>query len=83
MEDSRVKAAIDMDGTLYGEDVLKSGIEKSFLIMNGEISDDSKVDFLQGKVRSDHALVCGDMSMVITHTNHTSFTDFHLFSPLL
>ena len=37
----------------------------------------------RGKVRSDHALAGGGMSMVIPHTNHTSFTDFHLFSPLL
>ncbi|OJD69802.1 carboxylic ester hydrolase [Bacillus sp. N35-10-4] len=85
VEDSRVKAAIDMDGTLYGANVPKSGVGKPFLIMNAELSDsdDSAEDFLEGKVRSDHALAGGGMSMVIPHTNHTSFTDFHLFSPLL
>ncbi|PEE37906.1 alpha/beta hydrolase family protein [Bacillus cereus] len=83
VEDSRVKAAINMDGTLYGENVPKSRVGKPFLIMNAETSDDSTKDFLEGKVRSDHALAGGGMSMVIPHTNHTSFTDFHLFSPLL
>ncbi|MGZ7148831.1 alpha/beta hydrolase family protein [Bacillus sp. BC08] len=83
VEDSRVKAAINMDGTLYGENVPKSGVGKPFLIMNAEISDDSTEDFLEGKVRSDQALTGGGMSMVIPHTDHTSFTDFHLFSPLL
>lgn len=52
-EDSRVKAAIDMDGTLYGGVLPESG------------------------------LAGGGMSIVIPHTDHTSFTDFHLFSPLL
>ena len=51
--------------------------------MNAEVNDDSAEDSLEGKVRSDHALVGGGMSTVIPHTNHTSFTDFHLFSPLL
>lgn len=83
MEDSRVKAAIDMDGTLYGEMVSKSGIGKPFLIMNAEISDDSSEDILEEKTRSNHALTGGGMSMVIPHTDHTSFTDFHLFSHLL
>ncbi|HDR4733429.1 TPA: carboxylic ester hydrolase [Bacillus cereus] len=83
VEDSRVKAAIDMDGTLYGGNVPKSGVGKPFMVMNAEISDDSTEDSLEGKIRSDHALAGGGMSMVIPHTNHTSFTDFHLFSPLL
>ncbi len=45
VEDSRVKAAINMDGTLYGENVPKSRVGKPFLIMNAETSDDSTEDF--------------------------------------
>ena len=45
VEDSRVKATINMDGTLYGENVPKSRVGKPFLIMNAETSDDSTKDF--------------------------------------
>lgn len=33
--------------------------------------------------RYESGLAGGGMSMVIPHTDHTSFTDLHLFSPLL
>ena len=49
VEDSRVKATINMDGTLYGENVPKSRVGKPFLIMNAETSDDSTKDFLEEK----------------------------------
>ncbi|MGE8033999.1 alpha/beta hydrolase family protein [Lysinibacillus sp. NPDC093692] len=82
-EDSRVKAAIDMDGTLHGEVLPESGIGKPFLLMSAEINEDSDEDSYKDKVRSERGLAGGGMSMVIPHTDHSSFTDFHLFSPLL
>jgi len=82
-EDSRVKAAIDMDGTLHGEILPESGIGKPFLLMSADINEDSDEDSYKDKVRSERGLAGGGMSMVIPHTDHSSFTDFHLFSPLL
>ncbi|MCL1699427.1 alpha/beta fold hydrolase [Lysinibacillus sp. Bpr_S20] len=90
-EDSRIKAAINMDGTLYGSVFPDSGIGKPFLLMsadNSEESDeDSNEDFDEDsqevEARDKRALAGGGMSMVIPHTNHMSFTDFSLFSPLL
>lgn len=52
LKDARIKAAIDMDGTLYGSTVSEMGIGKLFLL-------------------------------IIPHTDHTSFSDFHLISPFL
>ncbi|BFH64426.1 alpha/beta hydrolase family protein [Paenibacillus azoreducens] len=83
VEDSRIKAAIDMDGTLYGSTIKDSGIGKPFLLMSAEMSDDSDEDSLEEKLRNKRALAGGGMSLVIPHTDHTSFTDFHLMSPLL
>ena len=82
-EDSRIKAAIDMDGTLYGAAYSESGIGKPFLLMSAEMSEDSKEDSDEEEARNKRALAGGGMSMVIPHTDHTSFSDFHLISPLL
>lgn len=82
-KDSRVKAAIDMDGTLYGKILPESGIGKPFLLMSADINEDSDEDSDKEKVRNERGLAGGGMSMVIPHTDHTSFSDFHLFSPLL
>lgn len=81
-KDARIKAAINMDGTLYGNLVPKSGLEKPFLLMNApefEVDEDLHKDSLRNK----HALANGGMSLTIPHTDHMSFTDFPLFSPLL
>lgn len=80
-KDSRVKAAINMDGTLYGEILPESGIGKPFLLMNAEEPDEA--DPFEVRERYGRGLAGGGMSMVIPHTDHTSFTDLHLFSPLL
>ncbi|PEB75307.1 carboxylic ester hydrolase [Bacillus thuringiensis] len=80
-KDSRVKAAINMDGTLYGEIFPESGIGKPFLLMNAEEPDEA--DPFEVRERYGRGLAGGGMSMVIPHTDHTSFTDLHLFSPLL
>ena len=104
LKDSRIKAAINMDGTLYGEPMPSTGLNKPYLQMNGEKSiDKSKFDnsLDQAMVQSGHtreyyedfweetvkrrmnALQGGGYAMTIPHTSHLSYTDFHLFSPLL
>ncbi|KAB2394174.1 alpha/beta hydrolase family protein [Bacillus cereus] len=80
-KDSRVKAAINMDGTLYGEIFPESGIGKPFLLMSAEEPDEA--DPYEVRERYGRGLAGGGMSMVIPHTDHTSLTDLHLFSPLL
>ncbi|TQR40568.1 alpha/beta hydrolase family protein [Paenibacillus popilliae] len=82
-EDSRIKAAIDMDGTLYGTAFSESGIGKPFLLMSAEMNEDSKEESHEDEIRNKRALAGGGMSMVIPHTDHASFSDFHLISPLL
>lgn len=104
MQDSRVKAAINMDGTLYGQPASASGIGKPLLIMNADKSvDKAQYDQMLDKAieqsgksreeyevswnetvrRRERALAGGGMSLIIPHTDHMSYTDFHLFSPLL
>ncbi|MGG5784793.1 alpha/beta hydrolase family protein [Bacillus albus] len=80
-KDSRVKAAINMDGALYGEILPESGIGKPFLLMSAVEPDEA--DPHKVTERYERGLAGGGMSMVIPHTDHTSFTDLHLFSPLL
>ncbi|HDX9658318.1 TPA: carboxylic ester hydrolase [Bacillus toyonensis] len=80
-KDSRVKAAINMDGALYGEILPESGIGKPFLLMSAVEPDEADPDKV--RERYGRGLAGGGMSMVIPHTDHTSFTDLHLFSPLL
>lgn len=80
-KDSRVKAAINMDGALYGETLPESGIGKAFLLMSAEEPDEA--DPYKVRERYGRGLAGGGMSMVIPHTDHTSFTDLHLFSPVL
>lgn len=86
-EDSRIKAAINMDGTLYGSVFPEPGIGKPFLLMSTDNSEESDEDFDEDsqevKGRDKRALAGGGTSMVIPHTNHMSFTDFSLFAPLL
>ena len=40
MKDDRIKAAVNMDGTLYGEKIEETGVEKPLMIFNGEKSID-------------------------------------------
>ncbi|WP_339267199.1 alpha/beta fold hydrolase [Paenibacillus sp. FSL K6-1330] len=104
MKDARIKAAINMDGTLYGDPMPVTGLTKPYLQMNGEKSIDKAVfdnkldqaiaqsdktkeeyeEFWEETVRRrTNALQGGGYTMTIPHTSHMSYTDFHLFSPLL
>ncbi|PDY04637.1 carboxylic ester hydrolase [Bacillus cereus] len=80
-KDSRVKAAINMDGTFYGKIFPENGIRKPFLLMSAEEPDEA--DPYEVRERYGRGLAGGGMSMLIPHTDHTSFTDLHLFSPVL
>ncbi|MGN7383013.1 alpha/beta hydrolase family protein [Paenibacillus sp. SAFN-117] len=104
MEDERIKAAINMDGTLYGDVAPESGVGKPLFIMSAEQSVDKELYDKMAEVaaettgrsredleqswqetvrRRERALSGGGFSIVIPNTSHMSFTDFHLFSPLL
>jgi len=104
MKDSRIRAAMNMDGTLYGDPPPDDGFTKPYLQMNGEQSIDrtvfenslDKAVAQSGKSKAYYesfweesakrrtlALKNGGYTMTIPKTSHMSFTDFHLFSPLL
>ena len=36
MKDDRIKAAVNMDGTLYGEKIEETGVEKPLMILMGK-----------------------------------------------
>ncbi|AWB46367.1 carboxylic ester hydrolase [Paenibacillus sp. CAA11] len=104
MNDARIKAAVDMDGVLYGKPAPAGGIGKPFLLMNAEKSLNKtifeanldKAIQTTGKSRASYeefweegqhrralATAGGGYSMLIPNTDHMSYTDFHLFSPML
>jgi len=90
MTDDRIKAAINMDGALYGElRVPEEGLKKPFLMINS----DSTLETLQTSTeqfdyanevhpRYDHITQGGNYWMILKKTSHASFTDFVLSSPL-
>lgn len=105
LEDSRIKAALNMDGILYGEPIPDNGFELPYMQMNAEQS----VDYEWFSRSLDQAIavsgrtgehyerfweesdsrrqraVAGEnaYSLIFKATNHMSFTDFYLYSPLL
>jgi len=90
MTDYRIKAAINMDGALYGElRVPEEGLKKPFLMMSA----DSTLENLQTSndqfdyakdiyPRFNHITKGGNYWMILNQTNHMTFTDFVLSSPL-
>ncbi|MGG2111244.1 carboxylic ester hydrolase [Lysinibacillus pakistanensis] len=96
LRDDRVKASINMDGGLFGDDAPKQGVGKPFLMMNAdemekymtEAKNSEKNDlattlFKEFDRRQTLALRGGGYSLTIPNTNHASFTDTSLFSKLL
>ncbi|WP_165921049.1 alpha/beta hydrolase family protein [Paenibacillus albiflavus] len=97
--DDRVKAGIDMDGGLFGRLAPDTGISKPFILMNAQDTEDYYMEATknQSDVGTDSseglwsellqrrqlALKAGSYSLTIPHTDHMSFTDFALYSPLL
>lgn len=93
MTDSRIKAALNMDGALYGERrIPEEGLKKPFMMMSADSSVESMKKATEGSPidmtkevlpRFDHVTTGGNYWMILNKTNHLSFTDMVLFSPLL
>ncbi|MFD0713050.1 alpha/beta hydrolase family protein [Paenibacillus sp. GCM10027626] len=92
MTDSRIKAAINMDGVLYGKlRVPEEGLKKPFMMMSADDSirdvkstDDKEfAKFMEETLpRYKHVAVGGNYWMKINHMKHMGFSDLYLFSPL-
>ncbi|WP_409346234.1 alpha/beta hydrolase family protein [Paenibacillus sp. MBLB4367] len=92
MTDSRVKAAINMDGVLYGKlRVPEEGLKKPFMMMSADdtireakSTDDKEfAQFIEETLpRYKHVAVGGNYWMKINNMKHMDFSDLYLFSPL-
>ncbi|NUU64436.1 alpha/beta hydrolase family protein [Paenibacillus agri] len=92
MKDARIKAAINMDGVLYGKlRIPEEGLNKPFLMMSADSSlealqstDNSELSDLGKKLmeRFDHIADGGNYWMTIKNMTHMGFTDIYLLSPL-
>jgi len=99
IQDDRIKAALNMDGGLYGPTAPETGLGKPFLLINAADTERSYADASSKGAnlsidsaewmlatldqRRKHALAGGGYSLTIPGTNHMSVTDFELYSPLL
>lgn len=96
VKDTRIKAAIDMDGGLYGDPMPKDGHQKPFMLMNAEATihymkeaENQKTTGIQNELleivylRNKTIEKPGVYTVVIPKTNHTSFTDLAAFSPII
>ncbi|MEH7649105.1 alpha/beta hydrolase family protein, partial [Bacillus toyonensis] len=96
VKDTRIKAAIDMDGGLYGDPMPKDGPQKPFMLMNAEATihymkeaKNQKTTGIQNELleisylRNKTIEKPGVYTVVIPKTNHTSFTDLAAFSPII
>lgn len=92
MKDARVKAAINMDGVLYGKlRIPEEGLNKPFLMMSADSSlealkdtNNSELSDLGKKLmeRFDHIAAGGNYWMTVKNMTHMGFTDIYLLSPL-
>ncbi|MGE7883723.1 alpha/beta hydrolase family protein [Bacillus sp. NPDC094077] len=96
VKDNRIKAAIDMDGGLYGEPMPKDGPQKPFMLMNAEATihymkeaENQKTGGIQDELfeisylRNTTVEKPGVYTVVIPKANHNSFTDLAAFSPIM
>ncbi|MFF2015762.1 alpha/beta hydrolase family protein [Paenibacillus sp. NPDC058177] len=93
MADSRIKAAINMDGVLYGQRLIpEEGLGKPFMMMSADSSveninsttEGSPIDMKKEVLpRFANITKGGNYWMILNKTTHISFTDFVRFSPLL
>lgn len=96
VKDTRIKAAIDMDGGLYVDLMPKDGPQKSFMLMNAEATihymkeaENQKATGIQNELleisylRNKNIEKPGLYTVVIPKANHTSFTDLAAFSPII
>ncbi|WP_019419848.1 alpha/beta hydrolase family protein [Paenibacillus sp. OSY-SE] len=90
--DSRIKAALNMDGVLYGKlRIPASGLEKPFLMMSADDSlnsaqhmrDKELIKMMEDALaRYEHVAVGGNYWMKMNDMKHMGFSDLYLFSPL-
>ncbi|MCU6709920.1 carboxylic ester hydrolase [Paenibacillus sp. J5C_2022] len=95
VKDNRIKAAIDMDGGLYGDPMPKDGPGKPFMLMNAEASikfmeeansqEPGNRDelFVESYLRNKTIEKPGVYTTLIPKTNHGSFTDLAAVSPII
>ena len=92
MTDSRIKAALNMDGVLYGKlRVPADGLKKPFMMMSADDSireakatdDKELIEFIKETLpRYKYVTVGGNYWMKIKDMKHMGFSDLYLFSPL-
>ncbi|HCQ91675.1 MAG TPA: carboxylic ester hydrolase [Clostridium sp.] len=95
IKDKRIKAAIDMDGGLYGEAIPDKGPEKPYMLINASDSirnmeEANKAEvgnrdelFAESYKRNQTIKKPGVYTIVLPNTDHGSFTDLAGFSPLI
>lgn len=90
LEDSRIKSALDMDGSLWGP-VQKLGLAKPFMMIQEDVLQPTPAQLQNHMVLMDHLLDLGDTAMkqqsngyeVVLHgSSHPSYSDQSLYSPL-
>ncbi|WP_315743561.1 alpha/beta hydrolase family protein [Paenibacillus suaedae] len=95
VKDDRIKAAIDMDGGLYGDPMPKDGPGKPLMLMNAEASiklmkeansrEPGNRDelFVEAYLRNKTIEKPGVYTAIIPKTSHGSFTDLAAVSPII
>ncbi|MGE7997760.1 alpha/beta hydrolase family protein [Lysinibacillus sp. NPDC093190] len=95
VKDDRIKAAIDMDGGLYGDAMPTNGPEKPFMLLNAEASINFMKEaysqqpgnrdelFVESYLRNKTIEKPGVYTAIIPKTNHGSFTDLAAVSPII
>lgn len=92
MTDARIKAAINMDGVLYGKNrIPKEGMDKPFMMMSADDSirevkstdSEEYAKFMEATFpRYQHVAAGGNYWMKIKHMDHMGFSDLYLLSPM-
>lgn len=92
MTDPRIKAALNMDGVLYGKlRIPASGLNKPFFMMSADDSlnsvqhmkDREMAKMMEGALeRYKYVAAGGNYWMTINHMKHMGFSDLYLLSPL-
>ncbi|WP_068782612.1 alpha/beta hydrolase family protein [Paenibacillus sp. GM2] len=92
MEDERIKAAMNLDGVLYGKQRIPAGgLAKPFLMMSADGSLNSVQQIQEPELRQmmegllaryEHVAEGGNYWMKVNHMTHMGFTDLYLLSPL-
>ncbi|WP_128895392.1 peptidoglycan DD-metalloendopeptidase family protein [Longirhabdus pacifica] len=97
-QDDRVKAAINMDGGLYGGTVPEEGVDKPFFFMTiphsleewlkiaeqtGEPREEVEKRYYKVITDWENSVENGGMSLVMPYATHSSFTDMTLYGSMI